>query len=239
MQWAKRCYHVASCVTVTGVVKSMPENSHIQFNFLVPIEWLSVLAAHIDGWNERFNTYIELKEGTDSKLVEAKIHDFIKKHNKESNSEIFLQNIKKIHLYSAGKYEADDYATGNITYVRILSLIAAFILIIACINFLNLSTAQSAGRAREIGVRKVAGAGKRKIISQFLGESLMIVLVAHVIAMILVELLLPGFNTLIGKHLSVNYQSAGLYIGLITIAYCFVFYWPELSCILSVFIKPT
>jgi ABC-type antimicrobial peptide transport system permease subunit len=205
-------------VTVTGVVKSMPENSHIQFNFLVPIEWLSVLAAHIDGWNERFNTYIELKEGTDSKLVEAKIHDFIKKHNKESNSEIFLQNIKKIHLYSAGKYEADDYATGNITYVRILSLIAAFILIIACINFLNLSTAQSAGRAREIGVRKVAGAGKRKIISQFLGESLMIVLVAHVIAMILVELLLPGFNTLIGKHLSVDYQSAGLYIGLITIA---------------------
>ena len=204
-------------VTVTGVVKSMPENSHIQFNILIPVEWLSGLAAHIDGWNERFNTYIELKKGTESKIVEAKIHDFIKKHNKESNSEIFLQNIKKVHLYSLGKYFADSYGTGDITYVRILSLIAIFILIIACINFLNLSTAQSARRAREIGVRKVSGANKQKIILQFLGESLLIVLVAHVIAMIFVELLLPGFNNLIGKQLSVNYQSAGLYIGLFTI----------------------
>jgi ABC-type antimicrobial peptide transport system permease subunit len=204
-------------VTVTGVVKSMPENSHIQFNILIPVEWLSLLAAHTDGWNERFNTYIELKKGTESKILEAKIHDFIKRHNKESNSEIFLQNIKKVHLYSLGKYFADSYGTGDITYVRILSMIAVFILIIACINFLNLSTAQSSRRAREIGVRKVAGANKRKIVIQFLGESLLIVLVAHVIAMILVELLLPGFNSLIGKQLFVNYQSAGLYIGLITV----------------------
>jgi ABC-type antimicrobial peptide transport system permease subunit len=204
-------------VTVTGVVKSMPENSHIQFNILIPVEWLSLLGAHTDGWNERFNTYIELKKGTESKIVEAKIHDFIKRHNKESNSEIFLQNIKKVHLYSLGKYFADSYGTGDITYVRILSMIAVFILIIACINFLNLSTAQSSRRAREIGVRKVAGANKRKIVFQFLGESLLIVLVAHVIAMILVELLLPGFNKLIGKQLSVNYQSAGLYIGLISV----------------------
>jgi putative ABC transport system permease protein len=204
-------------VTVTGVVKSMPENSHIQFNILIPVEWLSLLAAHTDGWNERFNTYIELKEGTDSKIVEAKIHDFINRHNKESNSEIFLQNIKKVHLYSSGKYFADSYGTGDITYVRILSLIAIFILIIACINFLNLSTAQSARRAREIGVRKVSGANKQKIVLQFLGESLLIVLGAHVIAMIFVELLLPGFNNLIGKQLSVDYHSAGLYIGLFTV----------------------
>jgi putative ABC transport system permease protein len=204
-------------VTVTGVVKSMPHNSSIRFDFLVPIEWLSELGGHINGWNERFNTFIELKKGTDSKIVENKIKDFIKKHNNESNSEIFLQNIKKIHLFSSGKYIADDYATGDITYVRILSLISVFILIIACINFLNLATAQSARRAREIGVRKVSGANKRKIVLQFLGESLLIVLVAHVIAMILVELLLPGFNSLIGTQLSVNYQSAGLYIGLITV----------------------
>jgi putative ABC transport system permease protein len=204
-------------VTVTGVVKSMPHNSHIQFNYLVPIEWLTELGGHINGWGERFNTYIELKKGTDSKIVDKKILDFIKKHNKESNSEIFLQNIKRIHLFSSGKYVADSYGTGDITYVRILSLIAIFILIIACINFLNLSTAQSARRAREIGVRKVAGANKRKIVFQFLGESLLIVLAAHVIAMIFVELLLPGFNNLIGKQMSVNYQSAGLYIGLISV----------------------
>ena len=146
-------------------------------------------------------SYIELHKGTDSKIVDKKIQDFIKKNNKRSNAEIFLQNIKKIHLFSSGKYAADISGHGDITYVRILSLIAVFILIIACINFMNLSTAQSARRAKEIGVRKVAGANKRKIIFQFLGESLLIVFVAHVIAMIFVELLLPGFNNLIGKQL--------------------------------------
>jgi putative ABC transport system permease protein len=204
-------------VTVTGVVKSMPHNSSIRFDFLVPIEWLSELGGHTNGWSERFNIFIELKRGTDSKIVENKIRDFIQKHNKESNSEIFLQNIKKIHLYSSGKYIADSYGTGDITYVRILSIIAIFILIIACINFLNLATAQSARRAREIGVRKVAGAGRRKIIFQFLGESMLIVLAAHLIAMIFVELLLPFFNNLTGKQLSVNYQSVGLYLGLTTV----------------------
>jgi ABC-type antimicrobial peptide transport system permease subunit len=204
-------------VTVTGVVKSLPHNSHIQFKFLVPIQWLTGLGAQIDSWRDRFYTYIELKKGTDSKIVDEKILDFIKKHNSGSNSEIFLQNIKKIHLFSSGKYEADIYGNGDITYVRILGLIAVFILVIACINFLNLSTAQSTRRAMEIGVRKVAGAGKRKIVVQFLGESLLIVLVAHVIAMIFVELLLPGFNNLTGKQLSVNYHSFGLYIGLITV----------------------
>jgi putative ABC transport system permease protein len=204
-------------VTVTGVVKSLPHNSHIQFKFLVPIQWLTGLGAQIDSWRDRFYTYIELKKGTDSKIVDEKILDFIKKHNSGSNSEIFLQNIKKIHLFSSGKYEADIYGNGDITYVRIMGLIAVFILVIACINFLNLSTAQSARRSMEIGIRKVAGAGKRKIVVQFLGESLMIVLVAHVIAMIFVELLLPGFNNLTGKQVSVNYYSAGLYIGLITV----------------------
>jgi ABC-type antimicrobial peptide transport system permease subunit len=204
-------------VTVTGVVKSMPKNSHIRFNFIVPIEWMTGFGARMNDWNQRYNTYIELKKGTDSRIVDIKIRDFIKRHNKESNSEIFLQNIRRIHLFSSGKYAADDFATGDITYVRILSLIALFILIIACINFLNLSSAQSVRRAREIGVRKVAGASKQKIAAQFLGESMLIVLVAHVIAMILVELLLPGFNSLTGKELAVNYQSAGLYLGLISV----------------------
>jgi putative ABC transport system permease protein len=204
-------------VTVTGVVKNLPHNSHIQFNFLVPIEWLTELGAHINDWGERFHTYIELKKGIDSKIVDKKILDFIKNHNKGSNSEIFLQNIKKIHLFSSRKYIYDIIGHGNITYVRIMSLVAIFILLIACINFINLSTAQSARRAREIGVRKVAGANKRKIVVQFLGESLLIVFVALAIAMILVELLLPVYNNLIGKQLDVNYQSTGLYIGLITV----------------------
>jgi len=204
-------------VTVTGVVKSLPQNSHIRFNFLVPIEWITELGAHINDWNERFHTYIELKEGTDCKIVDNKILNFIKNHDKGSHSEIFLQNIQKIHLFSSGKYTYDVSGNGDITYVRILGLIAIFILLIACINFMNLSTAQSVLRSREIGVCKVAGANKRKLIIQFLGESLFIVFVALAIAVILVEILLPGYNNLIGRHLNINYQSPGLYMGLITI----------------------
>ena len=207
-----------SVFVVTGVVKSFPHNSHIQFDFLVPFKLLKEVGLNFNDWGGfRFPSFIELKEGTDSKLVGVKIKDIIQRNLKESNSEIFIQNIKKIHLFSSGKYTEVIGTPGDITYVRILSLIAVFILIIACINFMNLSTAQSVRRAREIGVRKVAGANKGKIVTQFLGESLLIVFVAHAIAMIFVELLLPGYNNLTGKQLDVNYQSAGLYIGLVTI----------------------
>jgi putative ABC transport system permease protein len=221
--------------TITGIVKSLPHNSHIQFDFLIPFEFYSELGADLNEWKYNATyTYIELQAGTDSKIVDNKIRDILKIKAKVSREDIFLQNIKKIHLYSYGKYNADISGHGDIAYIRILSIIAAFILIIACINFMNLSTAQSARRAKEIGVRKVAGANKRKIIFQFLGESLMIVFVAHIIAMILVEFLLPGFNRLIqnyqssdllmmnfnnqiGKQVEVNYHSAGLYIGLIAV----------------------
>jgi putative ABC transport system permease protein len=206
-------------LTVTGVVKGFPHNSHIRFDGLIPFEILTeMFGVNTNEWEGYpIFTYIELKEGSDSKIVDKKILDCIKTHNKGSNTEIFLQNIKKIHLFSSGKYASDISGHGDITYVRILGLIAIFILLIACINFMNLSTAQSATRSKEIGVRKVAGANKRIIVFQFLGESLLIVFVAHAIAMILVELLLPGFNNLIGKQLYVNYQSLGLYIGLITV----------------------
>jgi ABC-type antimicrobial peptide transport system permease subunit len=210
-------------VTVTGVVKPFPHNSHLQFNFLVPIEWLTESGGNINDWRDpgRSYSYVELKKGTDSKLVDKKIQNFIIKHKKGTDAEIFLQNIKKIHLYSSRKYSYDISGHGDITYVTILGLIAVFILLIACINFMNLSTAQSVQRAREIGVRKVAGANKQKIIVQFLGESLLIVFVALVIAMILVELLLPGYNGLTGKQLAVSYQSVGLYISLIgTVLFC-------------------
>jgi ABC-type antimicrobial peptide transport system permease subunit len=204
-------------VTVTGVVKPLPQNSHIRFDFLISTDFFVEPGAHINDWEDsgRSYSYIELKKGTDSKLVDKKIQNFIKKHKKGTDAEILLQNIQKIHLYSSGKYAYDISGNGDITYVVILGLIAIFILLIACFNFMNLSTAQSVRRAREIGVRKVAGANKRKIIAQFLGESLLIVFFALVIALILVELLLPGYNSLISKQLVVNFHGAGLYIGLI------------------------
>jgi ABC-type antimicrobial peptide transport system permease subunit len=201
-------------VTVTGVIKK-PQKSHLSFDFLIPVELLKERGVPVNDWQFLCYNYIELSRGTDGKLLDNKIRDFLKKRIKGSDSEIFLQNIKKIHLFSSRKYTYDISGHGDITSVRILSLIAVFILLIACINYMNLSIAQSVRRSREIGVRKVAGASNSKIIAQFLGESLLIVLVAHIIAMILVELLLPGYKNLIGKPLTVNYQSAGLYLGLI------------------------
>jgi putative ABC transport system permease protein len=225
--------------TVTGIIKGLPRNSHIQFDLLAPFEFFKEFGTDLNAWGYNATySYVELTKGTDSRLVDDKIKGILKrkiKDAKDANAEFFLQNIKKIHLYSSGKYTADISGHGDITYVRILSLIAVFILIIACINFMNLATAQSAVRTREIGIRKVAGANNRKIFVQFIGESLLIVFVAHVFAMILVELLLPGFNALIGNEqstgdlfvfgynnhagnlLDVNYQSAGLYAGLITV----------------------
>jgi|WetSurMetagenome_2_1015567.scaffolds.fasta_scaffold01655_3 putative ABC transport system permease protein len=221
--------------TITGVVKSLPRNSHIQFDFLLPFEFYTELGADLNAWG--FNatySYIELKEGANSKIVESKIKDIIQRKTKDPRADVFLQNIKKIHLYSYGKYSADISGHGDIRNIRILSLIAAFILIIACINFMNLFTAQSARRAKEIGISKVAGANKRKIIYQFLIESLLMVFAAYVLAMIIVELMLPVFNNLIqnyqssdllmmnfndhiGKQIDVNYHSVGLYISLITV----------------------
>ena len=164
-------------------------------------------------------SYTELKPGTDGKFVSDKIKDVIKNNVKGPgyNPEIFLQNLKDIHLNSSGKYAFDISGHGDITYVRILGIVAIFILIIACINFMNLATAQSSMRSKEIGMRKVTGSNKTKIIFQFLGESLLIVFVAHIIGMILVELLLPGFNNLTAKHLFVNYRDPHLYIWLISI----------------------
>lgn len=207
--------------TVTGVIKNVPRNSHLFIDCIVSIEYLKFeIEGNLNDWNNSSNyTFIELMKATDSKSVEAKIKDIIQRNIKDSTNskpEIFLQNIKKIHLYSHGKYE-NDMEAFSITPVRIAGLIAILILTIVCINFMNLLTAQSSGRAKEIGVRKISGANKRKIVSQFLGEALLIIFVAHIIAMILVELILPAFNINMFVNLKVNYQSAGLYIVLFTV----------------------
>jgi putative ABC transport system permease protein len=203
-------------ITVTGVIKK-PHNTHLRFDFIVPIELLAERGMPLNDWQFRCYNYIELQKGSDIKMVGEKIRDFLKKQNNRSNSELFTQNIKKIHLFSSRKYSYDISGMGDITYVRILCLVALFILIIACINFMNLSTAQSATRAKEIGLRKIAGANKQNIAIQFYGESLMIVFVGTAIALILVGLVLPGFNHLTGIQLMVNYRSAALYLGLIVL----------------------
>jgi putative ABC transport system permease protein len=209
--------------TVAGVVKSLPHNSHLKFDFLVPFQYLKGMGLNMNDWGAHGScySYIELKAGTDSKFVDNKIKDIVQRNFKDPvyKPEVFLQNVKKVHLYSSGKYAFDLSGMGDITYVSILGVVAVFILVIACINFMSLATAQSTRRAKEIGMRKITGASKTKIILQFFGETLLIVLAAHVIAMILVELFLHGFNNLTGKQLFVDYQNAGLYVFLITVVF--------------------
>lgn len=203
--------------TVTGVIKNFPRNSHFYIDCLVSVEFLKTkFAGNLNDWkNPTVYSFIELEEGSDSRKVEEKIKGVIKSNLERSDSEIFMQNIKRIRLHSRGY--TNDIEFGSITQVRLATLVALLILSIACINFMNLLTAQSSGRAKEIGVRKIAGAGRLKIIGQFLGESLLTIFAAIIIAMILVELFLPAFNTVMLTRLKVSYLGAVLYIILMAV----------------------
>jgi putative ABC transport system permease protein len=204
---------------VTGVIRETPTNSTFRFDICIPFEYIKNFDSNVDkyGWNNYY-CYVELAPGTDYKKVNEKIKNFLMLKEQDPNEKVddpsmsvidlFLFPLKDIYLYSmSGK-------GGNITYVYIFSIIAVFILIIACINFMNLSTARAARRSREIGLRKVSGASRKQIIIQFIGESMLITLLAFLVAMLLVYLLLPAFNSLAGKILLPDWSNFGLIAGL-------------------------
>ena len=203
---------------VTAVIKDMPKNSHFRFDFLFPMENLNYDWGNFVSSN--FYTYLLLKPGTDYKKFEknfveyndkyvfpyAKDHlqinskeEFEKAGNKIENTLIPLTDI---HLYSKRSQELSP--TGNIEYVYIFAAVALFILLIACINFMNLTTARSANRAREVGIRKVLGTERKNLIVQFLLESTLLAFIAVVLAVIIVYNILPLFNHIAGKELQVN-----------------------------------
>jgi putative ABC transport system permease protein len=188
---------------VTGVLKKIPRNSHLQFDFLIPFIFGRELNYTVDRWgNSQFSTYVQLQKGIPSQEVIQKISGHLsEKPTIEKDARLNLQPLYRVHLYS--NYEFDS-AHGNITYVTIFSIVAFLILLIACINFMNLATARSGNRAREVGMRKVAGAYKTDIIRQFFGESILLAFIALFFALIIVQLLLPVFNNLAAKELSMN-----------------------------------
>jgi len=196
-------------VTVTGIIKDFPENASFNFKALTSWELLEADQPYIktSGWgNYSFKTYVLLKEGANLAKVNAKMANLIGKHdpnNKENK--ITLYPYTKGHLYS--KFENGVNVGGDIENVRLFMFLAIGILIIACINFMNLSTARSENRAREVGVRKVVGAGRFSIIQQFLGESLLMSAISFVFALVLITLLLQYFNGIIGKNLSIPFSS--------------------------------
>ncbi|MGH7595710.1 MAG: ABC transporter permease [bacterium] len=204
---------------VTGVIKNIPENSHLKYDLLASFIYLQELGNSMESWDANWcYTYVLLQKDAPPREVDKKIIDFIQKNNKDSVTEIYLQSLTKIHLYSSGKYTADIGGHGDIQYVRIFSLIAIFVLLIACINFMNLATARSEKRAKEVGLRKVVGAQRHQLINQFFSEAIILSLLAFIAALVLTETLLPIFNDLAGKTLSLSRLETNLFFGFFAIA---------------------
>lgn len=203
---------------ITGVIKDIPQQSHFHFSFLRPL--MDTYRGNANEWlSNNDQSYILVKPGVTQATIQADVDKVVKKYVYAELQSLFhatpeemerqgnyfrfhLMPLTDIHLYSDKSYEFE--ANGNITYVYIFSLIAIFILLIACVNFMNLSTARSSNRAKEVGVRKVAGSLRSHLITQFLTESVLISFFSLLLAITLAALLLPLFNQLAGKEMHVS-----------------------------------
>jgi putative ABC transport system permease protein len=221
---------------VTGVIENIPLNSHFHFDMFGSMKgWKN---ATSDTWlGSSYYTYLLLRHGTDRKRMEAKFPAMVAKYmgpqiqqqmglslqqfiTKGNSLGFALQPLTSIHLYSSTNNELEP--GGNAKYVYIFAGVALFLLIVACINFINLSTAGASKRAKEVGIRKVSGSGRFQLIRQFLSESIVVTLFALLIAIAMVQLALPAFNTISGKHLSFGVKpiigliGLGLVVGIIS-----------------------
>ena len=198
---------------ITGICKDVPENSHLQFDMLVSYITLysgknPYKESEYDFTDSDFWHYVKLKHGTDYKAFEAKLAAFSDRHfqgNKVSGTveKFYLQPLGKAHLYSDFEYEIGK--TGSATAVWGMLIIATLIIVIAWVNYINLTTAKSMERAKEVGVRKVAGATKQQLIRQFLTESVLINMIALVLALVIIFLVQDSFNGLVQHNLSLTY----------------------------------
>ncbi len=212
--------------TVKGVIKDCPPNSHFKYDMFASMS--SASFGNSKFWfNNNFYTYIVLRKGSSIAKLESKMPGLIKKYGgqqlyqamgihfddwkKRGNSYTFYYiPLTSIHLYSHLDHELEP--NGDIKYIYIFSIIALFILLIACINFMNLSTARSSTRSKEVGIRKVLGSNKTQLVKQFLAESFLLTSISVLVAITFVELLLPAFNSLSGKHLHTSYFNNWLVI---------------------------
>ncbi|MFC1887200.1 ABC transporter permease [Candidatus Cloacimonadota bacterium] len=210
-------------VPITGVIKDLPGNTHFEYDIIVP--WVaSYRFGEEDAWyGWHTYQYMLLAEGADWKTLEAKFPAFYEEYMKErfdnlsGSSELFLQPIKNIHLKSNLTWEM--YPNGNITNVYAFTIIAIFLLVIACINYMNLATARSFRRNREVGMRKIFGSQKSALIWQFQTEAVLLASIAVLFAFLLIELCLPLFNTITSMQLELNLlQNPEYFLGLFIIS---------------------
>lgn len=207
---------------ITGILQNIPKNSHIKFNFLGHFDRLKEIYGEAEFQSGLLvRTYLLLDKNALPKELENKFHNFVVKHkgkNFASKHKFFLQSLTSIHLYSNLAVEFEK--NSDISYSYALSAVAFLILILACINFVNLSTARASRRAKEVGMRKVIGASRPQVFRQLLGESIFFSFVALLFAIIFVGLFLPFFNSLLNKDLTIDFRgNLFLYFGLILFAF--------------------
>nr|WP_295871851.1 ABC transporter permease [uncultured Chitinophaga sp.] len=196
---------------VSGIYKDVPVNSTDQFEFLLPYEWYKAEHDWTLHWgNTGPSTIVLLKEGASLDQFNAKIENFVKNKFSYSPVTLFATQFSRGYLYK--NYVNGVQSGGRIEYVRLFSLVAVFILLIACINFMNLSTAKASLKAKEIGIRKVMGAERRTFIIQYLSESVLIAFLSLLVAIIITVLLLPLFNSVSGKHIGLHFNWSTLVI---------------------------
>ncbi|MBN1273656.1 MAG: ABC transporter permease, partial [Candidatus Aminicenantes bacterium] len=179
---------------VTGIFEDYPSQSHMDFQYILPMALAKAMNRNLNTWKvNNIRTYVQLARNTPVRSVDAKISDVVEKHRHQDKRTLSLQPITRMHLNPLND------TGGTILYVYLFSALAFFILLIASINFINLTTARSSNRAKEVGIRKAVGACRENLIRQFFGESLMLTVIASVLALGLVFLFLPVFNNLTGK----------------------------------------
>jgi putative ABC transport system permease protein len=199
-----------SDIEINGVFKNLPGHFHLDFNYLVSLATAELPEDRMQSWGwHQFFTYVKLKPGTDVNLLQEKFQEHIKKEILPNEPQRglswlpYFQALKNIHLQSA-EFTYDNAVKGNETYVKALTIIALFVLVIACFNFINLATARSFKRAREIGIRKVVGAYKKQLVTQFIGESVILAVLSMIVAMIATMLIIPWLNQFTGKSIEFN-----------------------------------
>ena len=202
-------------VTVSGVFQDVPILSSDRFDFVLSFEYFEDHIVSYPQWSNNYaNTVLVLKDDTDASQFSKTVENFIKGKQKDSNIKLFLQHYSERYLN--GSYENGVPAGGRISYVTLFSIIAIFILVIACINFMNLSTAKASRRIKEVGIKKAVGAIRQTLIRQYLGESMLMAFISLFIALILVQAFLQPFNIITGKNLNLGFDK-NLVLGLLCV----------------------
>lgn len=198
-------YQRSKTYTVSGVYEDMPANSSIQAEFVLSFESYKEDNSWVTNWGSNGpSTFIILQKGSDAQFVSDKIVNVVLEKNEQSNVKLFLQKYSNRYLH--GRYENGQQSGGRIEYVQLFSIIAVFILIIACINFMNLSTARASRRAKEVGIKKAVGAHQGSLISQFLTESIITSIAASLFSLLVVYLFLSQFNEITGKEIALQFD---------------------------------